>query len=658
MAKGYKGKIYPVNPNRQELMDLPCYPNISSIQEPVDLAIIIVKAEFVIDVAKECACNHVGSLLVISAGFSELDKECGTENERELRNICREANMRMAGPNCLGIANIPMDLWACSLSNLPTSPVNSGNSVLISQSGATGFGPLLNITLDRNVGLKYIITTGNETDLTVCDFMEYLLEDNDIHSIGILMEGLKETKRFCKLARKAKEKAKPIAVLKVGESEVGARAAASHTASMTGDMAVFNALCNQMGIMKAGDYDELIELMQLSQMKKKLKGRRLCSLSHSGGIAGFTGDLLAKYGFYVPVFGEETQKEIDVFLKGFGSPKNPLDLSIHLRAPYIADIIQSVEAHEEIDGYVFASHGSVDGVQNMIKSCEDIDKPQFFIWSGRLADNEGLDVLRNRGLPISFSIDKFAHTLSKLMKAQETVYGNIEPESEVLLEAGKSGALNEKEGKSLVKNLGISIPKSVIVLDWEAFIHHSPDFFDGTKYVMKVLSKHILHKSDIGGVLLGIQDRDNAQRGFEQMMALGNVTGHTPEGVLLEEMVDDGLDLVVGIRHDEIYGPVLVMGLGGIYTELFKLVNISILPISKTQILSSLYEIGGVEKLMSGYRGQPAYDVNALVDAIKKLCDFVICNENRIKLFEINPIRVMPGNGGVYALDCVVQLSD
>ena len=581
----------------------------------------------------------------------------GEENEQILRDICRESGMRMAGPNCLGLSSIALDLWACSLTNLPEQPVRAGNAALISQSGATGFGPLLNIALDRNVGLKYIVTTGNETDLSVCDFIEYMLEDDSIRSIGLLMEGNKEAKRFEELARRARKIGKPIIVLKIGESEVGARAAASHTASMTGDMAVFNAMCRQNGLIKAEDYDELLELMQFAQYEKKLKGRRVCTIAHSGGMAGFTGDLMGKYGFTVPIFCEETQKEIDVFLKGFGSPRNPLDLSTHMRAPYIYDIIHAVENHEQINAYVIASHGNPEGIGNIINAFKDVEKPMYFVWSGRLHDTTGgLDMLRENGIPISFSISRMCRGLSKLAEALEIPEtGEASADTPKLTVEG-SGFLNERAGKDLTASLGVRVPRSTIVTDWEAFTAQQPDFFDGSKYVMKVLSKYILHKSDIGGVALNVTDATDAKAHFLRMMDLGKITGHTPEGVMIEEMIPDGLDFVLGIRRDAQYGPVMVLGLGGIYTELFKLVSISIPPISKEQILVALKQIPGILKLLTGYRGQAKYDVDALVSAVKALSDYAYVNADHIKLLEINPLRVLPENGGVCALDCVIEL--
>lgn len=215
LSKKYSGEIYPVNPSRKSLMGLTCYPSISAIGKPVDLAVIIVKVELVEDVVLECAGRGVGGVLIITAGYRELDEIGGPERERRLREIARETGMRIVGPNCLGLATPGLDMWACSITTLPSVPVLSGKAALISQSGATGFGPLLSMSVDRGVGLKYLVTTGNETDLVMCDFIQYMVEDDDIESIGVLIEGLQEAKRFAALAKEAQKRGKTIIALRV-----------------------------------------------------------------------------------------------------------------------------------------------------------------------------------------------------------------------------------------------------------------------------------------------------------------------------------------------------------------------------------------------------------------------------------------------------------
>lgn len=654
MSRTYAGRLYPVNPSRDEVLGLKCYPSVSAIDDSVDLAIVIVKAPLVVDTVRECAECGVGGVLIITAGFREADKVNGPIWEAQLRDIAQETGMRIVGPNCLGLANTELDLWSCALSTLPHVPIPSGRSALISQSGATGFGPLLCTAMDRSVGCKYIITTGNEADLTMCDYIEYMLEDDGIDSIGVLIEGLKEVERFKSLARRAWKLGKTIVALKMGESDVGSRAAASHTASLTGSMEVFNALAKQCGVIKAQDYDELVELMKLAAMPKNLKGKRMATFAGSGGISGFLGDLLAKNGFEIPVVTQETQDEINVYLKGFGSPRNPMDLTMHMRQPYLTDILQSIEKHNEIDGYAIATNGSVEAMTNVVRAGESLDKPVYFIWMGNIDDHAGLDVIRAAGWPISFSIRTFTSCLKKLAE-RNCDLGDDEPAAENLSDAYATGFLNEAEAKGLIEKHGVSIPEHIVV-PADGHVSDTLCFEDGRRYVGKVVSRYILHKSDIGGVVVGIDDTKTAREAYERLLEAGKRSGQALEGIMFEEMAPDGLDIVLGIRRDDAFGLVLMVGLGGIYTELFKMVSIRTLPISAAEIDRMLDEIPGLSKMLGGYRGQPVMDRAALVATIKAISDLAAANEERIKLLEINPLRVFESGKGVCALDCVIEL--
>ena len=654
IARTYKGEIFPVTPSHDAVFGYKAYPSISAIGKPVDLAIVIVKAPLVVETVRECAACGTGGVLIITAGFREADKVNGPIWEAQLREIGRTTGMRIVGPNCLGLANTELDLWACAMSTLPTVPIHSGRAALVSQSGATGFGPLVCASMDRNIGCKYVITTGNETDLTMCDYIEYLIDDNGIDSIGVLIEGLKEVTRFAELAKRAWTKGKTIVALKMGESEVGSRAAASHTASLTGSMEVFNALAKQCGVLKAQDYDELLELMKITSMPKKLKGKRMAVFAGSGGISGFLGDLLAKNGFEIPVVSQETQDEINFYLKGFGSPRNPMDLTMHMRQPYLVDILKSIENHNDIDGYAIATNGSVEAMTNVVNAGNAIDKPVYFLWMGNLDDHKGLDVIREAKWHIGFSIEKFARMLAKVADR----HCDVDCESELTAAAEETdahGFLNEVEAKALISRHGVAVPANVFG-EAGGFDVEKLDFSDGRKYVGKVVSRNILHKSDIGGVVVGVKSADQAEAACEKLIAAGERSGEKLEGIVFEEMAKDGLDVVVGIRKDAAFGPVLMVGLGGIYTELFKMVSIRVLPVSENEIDRMLDEIPGLSKMMSGYRGQPVMDRAALVKTIKALADLASHNSDKFKLLEINPLRVFEEGKGVCALDCVIEL--
>jgi acyl-CoA synthetase (NDP forming) len=565
--------------------------------------------------------------------------------------------MRIVGPNCIGLANIKDGIWACALSTLKEDPLPKGHAAIVSQSGATGFGPLLTTACDRAVGMKYIITTGNEMDVDLCEMVDYLLDDEDIYSIAAYIEGIKDGEKLIRVAKKAKHLNKTLILQKIGESVVGSRAAASHTASLTGDMAVFNAVVKQFGMLKANDYDELVEMLNISQMRERLNGNRIAVLSHSGGVAGFAGDQLGMHGFEIPVLKEETQKRIDAFLKGFGSPKNPLDLSSHIRRPCIADITMALEDNEEIDGYVFATHGDVAAIENVVNAAKAVrGKPVYFIWTGSFYD-EGLAYLKRQGFPVGFSIAKFAGILGRLLRAERVRLEEPVMSQTVLITNGNrvSGYINEADAKTALAKAGVRIPPHRLVREKSELPGALASLDWNGRHVMKIVSDTVIHKSDIGGVLLNLGCVEEAEAGFEKLDAIRRERPGEIKGVLIEEMCGEGLDLVLGVRGDAQFGQVVMLGLGGVYTELFKLVSCKVLPVSRADIQAMIDEIDGLGQLFGGYRGSPGYDREAFVDAVEKVCAFAHANRNTLDLVEVNPLRVMPARGGVTALDCVMK---
>lgn len=657
MGNKYTGKIYPVNPTHSEVFSMKCYPSISAIDDTVDLAIIVVKASMVVDTVKECIQCGVGGILIITAGFKEVDPIGGAQREAELRNLAEENGVPIIGPNCNGFASIYNDMWACGISELPANPLPKGHSAIISQSGAAGFGPLLSIARDRRVGMKYIISTGNEAVLNICDYLDCFLDDPDIRSVSMLIEGFKDARRFIDLAKKAQQMRKTLIVLKSGESEVGQRAAKSHTASMTGDMALFNAITKQYGVIKAEDYDELVELARMTQKTNALRSRRIAAVSHSGGISGFTGDQMGKHGFEVPVFSEETRAHIDSYLKGFGSPNNPLDLTGQMRSGNLPDILLTAEEKEDIGAFVISSHGSGARFDNIISAIEQVHLPVYFNWTGSMYSTDGINRLLDMDIPISYSIQKMSQMLDKMVTAFEICDNAVQEENaecEISLPEN-DGMLSEPDAKKLLNAAGISTPKRWLIGDKAELPGVWAQIPEGRSGVLKIVSDSILHKTDIGGVKLNIKSLNELETAYD---ALDRLKGsrHDISGIMLEEMCGDGLDMVIGIRRDEQFGPVIMIGLGGIYTELFKLVSIRSLPLSSSDIGRALDEIPGFSKLLAGYRGHCGYDRAALVKTIRRLSDIVMASDERISLLEINPLRVMDNGQGVCALDCVLEL--
>lgn len=656
----YKGELYPVNPKYETVHGYTCYPSVLAIGKPVDLAVVIVNARFVEQTVRECADCGVGACLIISAGFSELDKVHGKENELRLRQIANESGMHLVGPNTIGSANVKLNLWMHGTGGgtLDVKDFTFGHAAIVSQSGAAGFGPLINTARDRGVGIKYLVTTGNEADLEICDFIDFMLDDDEVQSIAVLIEGIKDCEYFLNLARKAFKAGKKLILMKLGESAVGERAAQGHTASLTGDMIVFNAMVKQYGMIKAEDYDELIEYARITQKQFQLAGKNLCVISHSGGISGFLGDQLSKNGFEIPVFSETTQHGIDEHLKGFGSPRNPLDLTSPMSRPCFSDMMKVVADNENVDGYVFATHYyTPDKVHLLVDAITQLkDKPYFLAWTGSLYFS-ALDAVRAKQIPLSFSIQKLARMLWKSYETTlvKSVPEQSTPNPSFVIASGKSGFMDEVSAKSLAASFGLTVPERMI-------IENSADpediriAFDGP-YALKIVSDTIIHKTDVGGVLLNVQSPDDIPAACRSIREKTRDIQDQIKGIVVEKMCPAGLDIIVGVRKDAQFGPVLLVGLGGIYTELFKMTSCRLLPVTRDNVEQMLDEIPGLPNLLAGYRGQPSHDRESLVTAIMRISDIVEANRESIELFEINPLRVLPGKGGVHMLDCVIKIN-
>ncbi len=658
---GYKGKIFPVNPKRSDIFGYKSFPTLIDIEEDVDLAIVILKAELIEMVLTQCEQKKVGAVLVISAGFREQGTEDGHSREQFITEWSRRTGIPVSGPNCLGLSSSTMNMWATSASSLGDDKIPTGAVGLISHSGATAFGPLLNRAKDYGLGYKYIVSTGNEASVTMVDFARYMLEDPDIKAVGLFIEGIHDGEGFIGLAERALTLRKPIITLKIGESEVGAKAAASHTASMTGNQQVFEALCRQKGIINAIDYDEFITTAKCFDTCKQLEGNKFGILSHSGGIGGFVGDKLGKLHMNIPTLKESTIQSISELLIGFGSVSNPLDLSGTMQTDNVVDIVKELERNEELDAYVFASHGKQPFVDRLKEVDSLTKKPVYLIWTGSQEDSILVEI-RKVGLPLFFLPEKFANVTEKLHRFYElsqryvpvnrTILSveNHLPPNELVLKT-----LNEVEGKRLLNEVNIATPSSY-------YFTHIDDMndqldsidFQQHVYVAKIVSRSIIHKSDRGGVQVNISTREQVQEFFERQVVQSNEA--EIEGMLLEEMVKEKVELILGSTLDEQFGPVVMVGVGGVFTELFKLVTWRVAPISENEAREMLDEIEGLTKYLHGFRHSQEMDIDTLTKTIRRFSEWVHSQRDTISSVEINPLAVLPKGTGVMALDCVITL--
>ena len=402
-------RVYAVNPRYDEIMGVKSYPSVTSLPEAPDLVGIVVPYDQVLDVLEESHRRGTGSAIVISAGFAERGVDDRRDLQRELGAFASTSGMRISGPNCLGLANVKDDIWATASSRGAeglTGPIG-----LVCQSGATAFGPFLVRAVENGIGFSYIISTGNEADLDFTDFARYLLDDPDTRVIAGFVEGFKRADKFLEVAKLAAERGKPIVLIKIGRSELGARAARSHTAALTGADARYDAIFAQYGVIRVQDYDELLETAHLLAHTPKPGAPGLAVVSHSGGVSSLTADMCGQAGLDLPPLGDEARDGINGILKGFGWAANPADVTGFANSQSFPQIMEHMIDDPRMGTLVVASAGADAQAQQVISQRDRTDKGVVFLWTGSRDAESGLAQLKNARIPIFYTPDKLARGL-------------------------------------------------------------------------------------------------------------------------------------------------------------------------------------------------------------------------------------------------------
>ncbi len=459
-------RVYAVNPRYDEIMGEKSYPSITDLPEAPDVVAIVVRYDQVLDVLRESHAKGAGSAIVISAGFAERGVDDRRDLQGELGEFARNSGMRISGPNCLGLANVKHDIWATSSSR--GADGLSGPIGLVCQSGATAFGPFLVRAVESGIGFSYIISTGNEADLDFTDFARYLLDDPDTRVIAGFIEGFKRADKFLEVAKLAAERGKPIVLIKIGRSELGARAAQSHTAALTGEDARYDAIFAQYGVIRVQDYDELLEVAHLLAHTPKPAVPGLAVVSHSGGISSLTADMCGQAGLDLPVLGDAARDGINGILKGFGWAANPADVTGFANSESFPQIMEHMINDPRMGTLVVASAGADAQAQQVISQRDRTDKGVVFLWTGSRDAKSGLAQLKNARIPIFYTPDSLARGLQsrlayhtwrerRLADGFATAPSRTAPQDEAIAQALGLGrpTLSESESKQLLAAWGV-----------------------------------------------------------------------------------------------------------------------------------------------------------------------------------------------------------
>jgi acetyltransferase len=657
-------RVYPVNPNYPEIAGVTCYPSVSDLPEAPDLVGIVVPYDRVLAVLEESHRKGAGSAVVISAGFAERGIESRLELQKRVGAFARQSGLRMAGPNCLGLANVKNDIWPTASSR--TLGGLTGPIGLVCQSGATAFGPFLLRAVDSGIGLSYIISTGNETDLEFADFARYLLDDPDTRVIAGFVEGFKDVRKVLAVAEMAAERGKPIVLIKIGRSESGARAARSHTAALTGADALYDAAFEQYGIIRVQDYDDLLETAHLLAHQRKPKRPGVAVVSHSGGISSLTADMCGLAGLDLPALSDKAREGINAVVKEFGWAANPADVTGFSRSEQFPQIMQHMIDEPEVGTLVVASAGAGNQVDQVIELRDRSDKNVAFFWTASRGDKGPLAKLKAANIPIFYTPAKLAGGLKSLLDyhawrdrwiagEKPQVPAPSAEQTHMVERLGVLGrtTLSESESKQVLAAWGIAGTREIVAQSAEAAVDAAQRL--GYPVALKADSPDIIHKTEAGVVRLGLQTAEAVRKAYDEVMA--NAATHAPNaaiaGVLVQEMVSGAAEVIVGVSYDAQLGPMLLFGSGGIMVEVFGDVAHRHCPITRAQAHAMIEQVKGA-KLLRGFRGRPAADVDSLADTLVRVSHLAVHLEGTLAELDINPLMVLPT--GVKAADALLVL--
>jgi acetyltransferase len=659
-------RIYPVNPNYDEMMGVKSYRSVTELPEAPDLVGVVVPYHQVIPVLRECRDKQAGAAVIISAGFAERGTESGADMQRQLGAFARESGFRFTGPNCLGLANVRDDIWATASSR--TTEGLAGTIALVCQSGATAFGPFLVRAMDSGIGLSHIVSTGNEIDLDFADFARYLLDDPGTRVIAGFVEGFKDVRKLVAVAELAVERGKPIVLIKIGRSESGARAARSHTAALTGEDALYDALFKQYGIIRVQDYDELLETSHLLANSRKPLKRGIAVVSHSGGISSLTADMLGQAGLDLPLLTDRARDGINAIIRDFGWAANPSDVTGFARSESFPQIMDYMIEEPEVGTLVIASAGAGNQVEQVVSLRDRTDKNVAFFWTGSRTDKGALQKLKSANIPIFYTPDKLARGLRNLLDYHEwrdhrlaegfaRAPAMTEGQQLALARLRSVGrtTLSESESKRVIAAWAVPGTTELLPASSAAAVEAAQRL--GFPVALKVDSPDILHKTEAGVVRLALRSADEVRAAYDEIMA--NARRHAPtavlNGVLVQEMVSGGVEVIVGVKYDPQIGPMLLFGSGGVMVEVYNDVSLRRCPVHRAEALEMIAEVKGA-RLLHGFRGKPPADVEALADALVRVSHLAAHLEGCLLELDINPLMVLPEGRGVKAVDALVVL--
>lgn len=653
IKSGYQGKIYPINPKAKEILGLPCYENIAKVGGPVDLAIISVPAKLCVQVARECGEAGVKGAIIVTAGFKEIGGE-GLKLERELQKIGQKYSMRLVGPNCVGL----MDTHASLNASFATGFPEKGNISFISQSGAMVVA-ILDWSFTAGLGFSRFISLGNKADLNEIDFIESCTADPNTKVILCYAEDVADGERFVRVCTEA-SKVKPIVILKSGTSTAGAQAASSHTGALAGSNRAYDTAFRQSGVLRADNMSELFDLARAFSTQPLPGGDRVAIITNSGGPAIIATDAVEKIGLKMARFDKATVDRLREKLPAESNIYNPIDVLGDARVDRFRFALEIAFGDENVDSVlVILSPSAVAEPENTARAVLEIKdkypyKPVFAVYMGGKTLVKGREILVENNVPTFTFPESAVAALEGMVRyahfrAENDKFPSLPPPTvdRDTVKATFYDVLKDRrvlllahESSKVLDAYGIPVNHTYLATSVEEACQISQKI--SFPVVLKVSSPRIAHKTDVGGVEIGLHNRSEVERAYNRIME--RVHRYLPDapiyGIEVQKMVDNGIEVIIGMSRDIQFGPMIAFGLGGIYVNLFKDVSFRLASaLNSRQAIEEMIAETKAYTLLKGYRGQKPADMEALVDSIYRTAQLVQDFEEITEL-DINPLRV------------------
>jgi acetyltransferase len=685
---GFAVPTWPVNPNTPEIAGHRCYRSLCDLPAVPDCVVIAVPADAVLDVVGEAAAAGARSVYVVSEGFADAATDEGRARQAGLVALARGANLALAGPNCMGIASLGYR-FAATMADIPKD-ASAGGISLVSQSGGL-MNAFAELTSNRGIGVNYLVSSGNEAVLEMADYIEFLAGDPATRVIACIMEGAKSGRRFRAAVERA-SRIKPLVVLKLGRSEFGQRATLAHTGTLAGRHEAFAALFRQNGVALVDSIDALVETAALFDLAPLPQGDRVVMMTVSGGATSLIGDLGEAAGLNFPPIGAATNARVQKILgveRAFGNPLDTVGLPRLRKDGNISTVVAALLEDDGLDviGLVLGMRG--DGwdshqelVDRLAEAAKAATKPMLVVsfmhnsltrhWRG-YAQARGLPIVEDleRGLKAVAHLVDYAKFRRRAATSPQSAHsrasgnpgGLVQGFSGSLLSRGRADrsvdaahqVLTEAESKTFLGAAGLPVTREALARDPAEAVRIAAEI--GGPVALKIQSPGIPHKSDVGGVHLGARTAAEVEAAAQQV--LDNARRHCPEatidGVLVQEMVEDGVEFILGMAYDETFGPLIVCGAGGVTVEVFKDAAVFLPPVEPAEVAAMLGSLK-VAKLLAGFRGASPRDVDALVDCCVRFGALVAATDGRFAAIDLNPVFVCARGKGVRIADALIEM--